>query len=147
MATQPALVWGSLAFCSPLGSRVDSYDLTDRGVAAHDGFEYAIPNTTGRQKRILGVAQRERTSPFYIFRGRTAGNQAYFTAFFEALKAAKSDTSTPHKTLFYGVCNGTTTYSENFCDCEFSPQRFWLFGTGSGTFCLEWTAKFSKWGA
>lgn len=147
MAIQPALVWGSLAFCSPASGRVDKYDLTDQGVAAHDGFEYSIPNATGRFKRILGVSQRERTSPFYIFRGRTEGTPGDFTAFFASLKNKKSDTTNPHKTLDYGIMNDAGDLQELFCDCEFSPQRFWLFGPAPGRFCLEWTAKFSKWGA
>ena len=145
MATQSNLSWGGVNICTP-SDGYSGYGLRDQGFAAHTGFEYSIPNSAGRFKRVLGVSQTERTSPFYIFEGISqASSLANIASMLASLETAKSDVNSPHKTLSYSLGNAGGTYSETFCDCEFSPSKVWL--DAYGRWYIEWTARFTKWGS
>ena len=144
MAAQKTLTWNGITICDNTAAR-SGYAVREKHKAG-DFFEFAFPNSIGRFKRLTGSQNTAATSRTIEMTGTTydASTLANLRAIVTSIGTALASTS-PHGTLSYGILDDATTQSETNMDCDFTVLRFWK--NAPGNWFMEWSAKFTKWGA
>lgn len=139
---QASLRFGSINICSP-SNGLDGYAIIDHDVTKVEFIEIDIKNTAGRVKQIIGVGSTERTSFKLQFKcQRCFASDATLGAFLTQVQTACANSRTNLATVYYGLMNGTSVFSQTNCDMMFKLDRVWQSHDG---WWADFNVVFSKW--